>query len=134
MISTSTPVGKPRSAFAAISVSFIATLTAVLMLGDHTIGIFLAAFAMYACCSLSRPVVAMTNGRDCNAMGDDRYCRIRHGKIDHYVGIRFTYDPQRYANLADARDQPGIFPQQWMIRPTPAQQRLEMRSPSPPTQ
>ena len=63
MISTSTPVGKSRSAFAAISVSFIATLTAVLMLGDHTIGIFFAASAMYACCSLSRPVVAMTTGR-----------------------------------------------------------------------
>ena len=45
MISTSTPVGRSRSASAAISVSFIATLTAVLMLGDQTMGILLGRFA-----------------------------------------------------------------------------------------
>ena len=43
MISTSTPDGRSSSASAAILVSFIATLTAVLMLGAQTIGILSAA-------------------------------------------------------------------------------------------
>ena len=49
MISTSTPAGRSFSAWAAISVSFMATLTAVLMLGAQTIGIRLAASRMNCC-------------------------------------------------------------------------------------
>ena len=99
-----------------MSVSFIATLTAVLMLGDHTIGIFCAAFLRYACCSLSRPVVATTNGRDeLDAMRDDGDRGVGHREVDHDIGIRFADDAERHADLADARDQAGVLAQQRMI-------------------
>ena len=116
-----------------MSVSFIATLTAVLMLGDQTIGIFLAAFVRYACCSLSRPVVATTSGRDAlDAMRDDRDGRIRHREIDHHIGVRFADDAQRHADLADAGDQPGIFAQQRMIGRLERGHDLETADPSRP--
>ena len=113
--------------------SFIATLTAVLMLGDQTIGIFLAAFAMYSCCSLSRPVVATTNGPlELDAMRDDRHGRVGHREVDHDVGVRFADDAQRHADLADAGDQAGVLAQQRMIGRFERGDDFEIAGPSRP--
>ena len=105
-----------RAPCAAISVSFIATLTAVLMLGDQTIGIFLAALRDV------RLLVAVEAGRgdddrplNSDAMGDDGDGRVGHREIDHDVGARFADDAERHADLADAGDQAGVLAQQRMI-------------------
>ena len=100
----------------AISVSFIATLTAVLMLGDQTIGICLRRLAMYSCWSASRPVVAIDQRPlELDAVRDDGDGRVGHREVDHDVGIRFADDAERHADLADAGDQAGVFAEQRMI-------------------
>ena len=96
--------------------SFIATLTAVLMLGDQTIGIFLAALRDVFL------LIGVEAGRgdddrplELEAMGDDGDGRVGHGEVDHHVGIRFADDAQRHADFADAGDQARILAQQRMI-------------------
>ena len=97
--------------------SFIATLTAVLMLGDQTMGIFLAAL---------RDILLLIGfeagrgdddrAREFDAMGDDGDGRVGHREVDHHVGIRFADDAQRHADLADAGDQAGVLAEQRMVR------------------
>ena len=112
-----------------MSVSFIATLTAVLILGDHTIGIFFAASGDI------RLLIAVQAGRRNDhrplelhhAMRNDRHRRIRHGEVDHHVGIRFANNAQRNADLANARDQARVFAQQRMIGRLQCRDNLKAR-------
>ena len=116
MISTSTPVGRSLSAWAAICVSFIATLTAVLMLGAQTIGILLGGFADVLV------LVGVEAGRgdhqrllELDAVLGDGDGGVGHREVDHDVGVRFADDAQRHADLADAGDQSGVLAQGRMI-------------------
>ena len=62
IISTSAPEGTSFKTRPAVSASFIARLTARLMLGAHTSGIVLAASRIFSLCTASSPVVATTKG------------------------------------------------------------------------
>ncbi len=96
--------------------SFIATLTAVLMLGDQTIGIFLAALRdILLLIGVEAGGGDDERPRELEAVGDDGDGRVGHREIDHDVGIRFADDAQRHADLADAGDQAGVLAQQRMI-------------------
>ena len=96
--------------------SFIARLTAVLMLGAQTIGI--------CCGGLADELVLIgfeTGGGDherlleFEAMLGDRDGGVGDREVDHDVGVRFADDAERHAELADAGDEARVLPQRRMI-------------------